>query len=138
MRIAKKIIFVVLALLPILPILVYCVGNVGADTGIEYISMGTLSFVDTSQGLTIVTTPDSLAAWMIDPIFNQTALTGVFEAVARMLLYFEANIGLPVCLPTFGAFLYVLYLAFIGLVDMLISLITFVPRKCGEFFGGNV
>lgn len=138
MRIAKKIIFIILALLPILPIVVFTVGNIGADIGFEYVPMGTLSLVDTPQGLTIVTTPDSFASWIIDPIFNQSALTGVFEAVGRILLYFEANIGLPVCLPTFGAFLYVFYLAFIGLVDMLISLITFVPRKCGEFFGGNV
>lgn len=137
MRIAKKIIFIVLALLPVASLVVFCLCNVGVETGVSYVPLGTLEFVEASQGLTIATTPNTITSWVIDPIFNEKPLTGVFEVVADLLMYLEANIGLPVCLPTFAAFVYILYLAFIGLVDMIVSLITFVPRKCGEIFGGK-
>lgn len=137
MRIAKKIIFIVLALLPIASLVVFCLCNVGAETSASYVPLGTLEFTDGAQGLTIVTTPNSITSWVIDPIFNEKPLTGVFKAVAGLLMYLETNIGLPVCLPTFATFVYILYLSFIGLVDMIVSLITFVPRKCGEIFGGK-
>lgn len=137
MRIAKKIVFIVLAFLPIASLVVFCLCNVGAENGVTNVPLGTLEFVEASQGLTVVTTPNSITSWVIDPIFNEKPLMGVFEAVAGLLMYLEANIGLPVCLPTFATFVYILYLAFIGLVDMIVSLITFVPRKCGEIFGGK-
>lgn len=133
MKTFKKIIMVIVALLPVVALLAYVVSNVGTDALTEYVPMGTVEIVD-DNGLIIVTEADTWSSRLLDPIFNENTLTGIFEAFARMLLYFQDNIGLPISLPVVGSVVLLLYLAWIELISALIDIVTFVPRKCSEIF----
>lgn len=133
MRITKKIIMAVVALLPVVALLAYVVSNVGAEALTEYVPMGTVQIID-ENGLKIVTEANSWASRLLDPVFGETALKGVFEAFGRMLLYMQDNIGLPISLPVVGSVVLMLYLAWIELISALVDLITYVPRKCAELF----
>lgn len=133
MKISKKIIMSVVALLPVFALVAYVVTNIGSDITSPYVPMGAIEIID-ENGLKIVTESDTWASRLLDPIFNENALTGVFEALGRMLLYLQDNIGLPISLPVVGSAFLLLYLAWIELVSALVDLITFVPRKCSEIF----
>lgn len=133
MRICKKVTMVILALLPVCAFLAYVVSNVGGDSLSDYVPLGSVQIVNL-DGLKIVTEANSWSSRLLDPVFADKPLTGVFEAVGRMLLYFQDNIGLPISLPVVGSVVLLLYLAWIELVNAFVELITFVPRKCAEIF----
>lgn len=136
MKITKKIIMAMIAILPFIAILAFVLSNIGADTGTQYMPMGAVDIVDTADGLTIVTEADTWADRILTPIFGNAPLQGVFDAFARMMLFLQDNIGLPISLPVIGSFVMLTYLAWIELCNMLLSLILFVPRKCTELFRG--
>lgn len=133
MKISKKIIMSVVALLPIIAFVAYVGINIGSDISNPYVPLGTIEIIE-ENGLKIVTEANTWSSRLLDPIFGQNALTGVFEALGRMLLFLQANIGLPISLPVVGSALLLFYLAWIELISALVDLITFVPRKCAELF----
>lgn len=133
MRTSKKIIMTIVALLPVIALVAYVCTNIGTDAINEYVPMGTVQLID-ENGLKIVTEANTWASRLLDPIFNQNALTGVFEALGRMLLFLQDNIGLPISLPVIGSAVLLLYLAWIELISALVDLLTFVPRKCADIF----
>lgn len=133
MRTSKKIIMTIVALLPVIALVAYVGTNIGTEAHNEYVPLGTVQIID-ENGLKIVTEANTWSSRLLDPIFNQNALTGVFEALGRMLLFLQVNIGLPISLPVIGSAVLLLYLAWIELISALVDLITFVPRKCSELF----
>lgn len=133
MRITKKIILIITALLPIIAILAFIISNIGSDTSIDYIPLGTINIID-NNGIFISTEDNTWAHYFLNPIFGSDPLTGIFETFAKLLLFLESNIGLPICFPIIGSIVLLLYIAWIELISALIDLITFIPRKCSELF----
>lgn len=133
MREAKKIAFVIMMILPVLPIVVFVLTNIGGESN-ELIPMGAVNLIPSEESYFFQYETGSLAEAILNPIFGQKPLEGIFDTIAGMMVWFEANVGIPVCLPTVYVWLSLLYYAFVAMSHALVELITFVPRKCGEIF----
>lgn len=134
MKTAKMIVLVTIALLPVIAYVACIAGTIGNDVATQYVPMGDVQITNSADGYRIVCEPDTWAERLIAPVVGENALTGVFEPLARMLLFMQDNVGVNPSLPVVGSVLLLLYLAWVSLWDMLVNFITFVPRKCAEIF----
>ncbi len=132
MRTCKKIIFIVIALLPVI-----CVAGqlLGAITNENFsMNVGSVEFTSASDGFILTTTPDSWASLILDPVFSQNAATGFFESFFGFYQTLNTSIGLPINLYTVASGLLILYYFWVFFISWIVDFLTFVPRKCLEFF----
>lgn len=130
----KKIAFLVLALLPVLAVIVFAVGNAGNTEGVEFLPLGTVSVEAVENGVIFACTPDSWAERLIIPLVGSEPVDGFYGAVGRLLLTVESSAGFPVNLPVIFAVFYMAYIFIIELLSALCDLLLFVPRKVSEVF----
>lgn len=123
---SKKIVMTILALLPLLSLLAFVIGNIGTDAGFSYIPMGSISVAD---GL-FVYEPDTWTSRLLSPL-DLNSDGALMQTMRDLLINFNNSIGLPLCLPTVLAFWYLLYLFVLYLFDMLVSLLAWIPKKIG-------
>ena len=134
MKVFKKSIFFILAVLPILALVIFAVGNIGNTQGIEYMPLGTLTITDTANGVIFTCTPDSWGERLIMPLTGENASNGLLGALGRLCLFLEENAGIPVSVPVFMTILYAMYMFVVEMFDLIMGLLLFVPRKCAEVF----
>lgn len=130
----KKIMFVVLALAPILGVLAYCLCNVGGDVEQTFVSQGSVTITDTANGVTFACTADSWADRVIMPMVGNEPVEGFFGAVGRLLIFLEDNVGIPISFPVVLSAVYMAYLFMVEFLFLIMDFILFVPRKCKEIF----
>lgn len=134
MRIAKKCMWVVIALLPVLVYLFSMVAHLGNDIAGETIGMGTITITEAADGFSVACTPNSWGELLIAPLYGQNAVGGLYGALAGFVHFLSVNAGIPASVPSFFAVLCLAYLTFVELVGMLLDFVLFVPRKCAELF----
>ena len=134
MKIAKKCLWVVIALLPILVYLFAMVAHLGNDIAGETIGMGNVTITEAADGFYVACTPNSWGDLLIGPLYGENAVGGLFGALAGFSLFLSENAGIPVSVPSFFAVLCLAYFAFVEMVGMLLDFVLFVPRKCAELF----
>lgn len=134
MRTAKKIVFIVIALLPFVTIIASVASTIGNDTQAAYVPMGTITFTETAEGVEWATEPETWCDRLMTPLLGENPLTGFYGALARLALYMQTNAGITVSFPLFGSIIYLAYLAWVAMAEMLVDFVTFVPRKCAEIF----
>lgn len=130
----KKILFITLALLPIMSLCIYAVANMGNTEGVPFMPMGSVDFIEQEGTIAVQTAPNTLSGEILSPFFPNGQAEGIFGTFARLLLQLENSIGLPINAATVLTVVYALYIAFVQLVFSLVELITFIPRKCSEIF----
>lgn len=135
LKIAKKCVWVFIALLPMLVVFSYVVGNVGNTQGLVAIPLGEVSITETAEGARILSvTPDSWGDYILTPLFGSAPVGGFFGAVAGLVSYLDVNAGIPASVPVLSAILMLCYLAVVELCEMVVDFLLFVPRKCMELF----
>lgn len=135
MKNAKKIIWIILALLPILPVLFMFISHIGNDTAGTNLPSGTISLLPTTNGSIYITIQNnSWASLLLSPYTggktDYQINTGFFANVARFMHFLNTNLGIPINAPMFVGFWYLCYLAIMELLSILVDFIMFIPRKC--------
>lgn len=133
MKSYRKVLFVVLALLPLFPLLLYAVVNF-AYGDLRYVELGSVAFTETQDGLILVCEADTWADRLLMPLFGSEPLTGVFEALGRLCNWLALNAGVPVSVPLVFAVYYFVTEFILWVLEWIFDLISFVPRKCLEVF----
>lgn len=131
MKSFKKIMFFVLALLPIL-LVVYGIGvGLFADTSAGLIPLGV---VDVADGVLIVE-PNSWADYLLTPLqLENTGSEGIAPVMLQSLEFLKINAGLPINLPIVMVVFYYIYMLGILFFDLIYDLLTWVIRKIKELF----
>lgn len=129
MKTFKKIMFIVLALLPIL-LVVYGIGvGLFADTSAGLIPMGV---VDVTDGVLVVE-PNSWADYLLTPLqLENTGSEGIAPVMLQTLEFLKINAGLPINLPIVMVIFYYVYMLGILFFDLIYDLLTWVIRKTKE------
>lgn len=138
MKKARTIIWIIIAILPIIFAISKVIGNIGNTTGIENIPMGTAAIVPTSDGKAyyVETQENTWGRYLLQPFFGNGKITGFYGAILGMVHNISTNAGIPISVPLMMSIILLVHLSLIELFDSVISLIMFVPRKCKELFGG--
>lgn len=127
MRTFKKIMFVILALLPLLSIIACCLQIQVVE---EYVPLGTVSIVDNAY----VVEPNTWSERLLVPLgIVNTAEEGLWRTTTEFMANLNTLAGIPTSLPMVLCFWYLMYMFVIFIADMVFSLITFVPRKVSEY-----
>lgn len=127
MRTFKKIMFVILALLPLLSIIACCLQIQVVE---EYVPLGTVSIVDNAY----VVEPNTWSERLLVPLgIVNTAEEGLWRTTTEFMAKLNTYAGIPASLPMVLCFWYLMYMFVIFIADMVFSLITFVPRKVSEY-----
>lgn len=135
MKTAKKVIWLVIALLPFLSVLAYMAGNIGNTTGVGVIPLGEVSVTETAEGARILSvTPESWGDYILTPLYGSNPVAGFFGAVAGLAEFVAINAGVPLSVPFLASLFALCYLAVIELLSMVVDFLLFVPRKCMEIF----
>lgn len=135
MKIAKKFVWLAIALLPLLSVVAYMVGNIGNTAGVSVIPMGEITVTETPEGAReLAVTPDSWGDYIITPLYGENAVGGLYGAVAGLAEYLAVNAGIPLSVPVLASLFMICYLAIIELLSMVVDFLLFVPRKCVELF----
>lgn len=135
MKIAKKYVWAFVALLPVLTVCAYVVGNVGNTSGLLAIPLGEVTITETAEGARILSvTPDSWGDYILTPLYGSGPVGGFFGAVAGLVAYLDTYAGIPASVPVLSAILMLCYLAVVELCEMVVDFLLFVPRKCMELF----
>ena len=130
MRSFKKIVFIILALLPLIALIVNCLQMHSAEV-VEYIPLGTVEVVD---GVFVVEENTWSDRLLTDLGATQKFETGFWYATTNFISFLHVNAGIPCSLPLVLAFWYFMYMFFIILVECVIDLITWIPRKVHDLF----
>lgn len=130
----KSIMFSALALAPLLAVIVFALGNVGATNGVDYIPLGSVSVEIAENGAIFSFETDSWASCILEPVIGSEPLTGVYGAFGRLLLHIEEFAGIPISFPVVFIVFYAIYLFMAELLFACIDLILFIPRKVSEVF----
>lgn len=135
MKIARKFVWAFVALLPMLAVCAYVVGNVGNTAGLEAIPLGEVTITETAEGGRILSvTPDSWGDYILTPLFGSGPVGGFFGAVVGLVAYLDTHAGITASVPLLSAVLLLCYLAVVEVCEMVVDFILFVPRKCMELF----
>lgn len=125
MRKLRQILFIVLALLPVVPLLLYAFGNIGNAQGVDLTSFGSIAVLDNG----FYSLPDNFwGSYLADLGVNND---GTFSNVMRGFCSTMSNVGLPVTVPSVLACYIFAYEFFLYLLDLVVSLLTWVIRKVG-------
>lgn len=130
MKSFKKIMFIVLALLPIL-LVIYGVGvGLFADTSAGFVPLGV---VDITDGVLTVE-PNTWADYLLTPLqLENTGSEGVAPVMLQSLEFLKDNMGLPINLPILMVVFYYIYMLGILFFDLVYDLLTWVIRKIKEY-----
>lgn len=135
MKQLKHVVFIVVALLPLLPVVAYILGNIGNQAGIALKPMGTLEFYQEEDGDWVVTTSaDSWGQIMIEPIYGRRGAGGLYGACAGLVDWLDDYAGIEKSVPVLMAVLMLCHVAIVEMFALLIDFLMFVPRKCLELF----
>lgn len=135
MKVAKKTVWLVIALMPFLSVLTYMAGNIGKTAGADVIPLGDVTINETAEGARIVSvTPDSWGDYILTPLYGENAVAGFYGAVAGLASYISVNAGVPLSVPLLASVFLLCYLAIIELLSMVVDFLLFVPRKCMTLF----
>lgn len=131
MKTFKKIMFMILALLPIL-LVVYGIGvGLFADASAGLIPMGV---VDITDGVLVVE-PNTWADYLLTPLqLENTGSEGIAPVMLQSLEFLKINAGLPINLPVVMVVFYYIYMLGILFFDLIYDLLTWVIRKIKELF----
>lgn len=132
MRTCKKIIFIILALIPVVAVLGVLLSSISNES--FSMAVGSVEFIHEADGLRLSCTPSTWASLVLDPVFGQNAATGFFESFFGFYETLNETVGLPINLYTVAAGLMLLYYFFIFFMSWIVDFLTFVPRKCLELF----
>lgn len=134
MKVAKKVTWAIIALLPVAVMVAGIVGNLGNTSGMELVPLGDLTIAVGSDGLyTVSVTPDSWGDYILSP-FYQKPVGGLYGALAGFVLYLDVNAGVPASVPFLCSLVVLFHLALVELAEVLVDLFLFIPRKCSEIF----
>lgn len=137
MRTAKKVIWAIIALLPILSIVVYMAGNIGNTGGVDVIPLGSVTITETVENARILSvTPDSWGDYILTPLYGENATGGLYGAMAGLCIFMNDYAGIPVSVPVCVAVFMLCYIVVIELLSLFLDFILFVPRKCLGLFKG--
>lgn len=135
MKIAKKVVWFAISLLPLLSVVAYMAGNLGNTTGVSMIPMGDISITENAYGeRELLVEPETWADYILTPLYGENAVGGLYGAVAGLSVNLERYAGIPLSVPTMASFFMLCYIAVIELLAMVVDFILFVPRKCLELF----
>lgn len=135
MKQLKHVVFIVVALLPLLSVIAYILGNIGNQTGIPLKPMGTIEMYQEEDGEWVVTaSEDSWGKIMIEPIYGRRATGGLYGACAGLVAWLDDYAGVNESVPVLMAVLMLCHVAIVELFSLLIDFLLFVPRKCLELF----
>lgn len=134
MKNAKKIIWIILALLPILPVVFTLIAHNGNQSAEASMPMGTISIQATGNNTAYIEIKSGTWAYMImsafDPYPASINAKGLLATIARFMLFLNNNCGIPISAPLFLGFWYLTYLAILEICSLILDIIMFVPRKC--------
>lgn len=133
MKLYRKVLFFILAFLPLVPLVVFTFMNF-AMYDEQFIGLGSAVFSDTADGLILVCEPNTWADRLLSPLFGSEPLTGVFGALGRLCNWLSVNAGVPTNVPLIFAVYYFVTEFILWVLSFLFDLICFVPRKCLEVF----
>lgn len=148
MKTAKKTIKTILALLPLMGVMILFLTSFNAKTE-TYLQHSKVSFSETGGQYPYLafTNPSAPNAKIIGTMYSTEynlteattsqihIVTGSMVTLAKFANTLTNVIGIPLTytlIPLWYAF----YLFMIEFLFMITNIITFVPRKCSEFFGG--
>ncbi len=136
MRNAKKIIFTIVALLPLIPFVWELIPRVGNDAFNAPKPVGTVSVAPTNDFFVI--TPDSVASELYSEWLrtNENPADNAFGNATFGFFQMLADVGLPVNFYTITAYFLMVYYFLLILISFVVDLITFPIRKGSEIFGG--
>lgn len=134
MKVAKKVTWAIIALLPVAVMVAGVIGNLGNTSGMDLVPLGELSISVSPDGLySVSVTPDSWGDYILTP-FYQKPVGGLYGALAGFALYLDANAGVPASVPLLCSLVILFHLAIVELAEVLVDLFLFIPRKCSEIF----
>lgn len=133
MKLYRKVFFFFLAVLPFLPVFIYCISNF-AYGDFDLLSLGSVSFVDSVNGVSLVTEPGTWSELLLVPLFGSDPMTGLFGSLARLCLWIQTNVGITLSAPLVFAVYYFVAEFILWVLEFIFDLISFVPRKCLEVF----
>lgn len=129
MKTFKKIMFIVLALLPVLLVLYNACVGVFADTSAGLVPLGSVDIV----GGELIVESDTWADYLLTPLnLDNVGGSGLIPSVFNLVETLRNTAGIPINLPVIMAVFYFVYLFILFLLDILVDLLLFVPRKCLE------
>lgn len=135
MKIAKKFVWLAIAILPLISVVAYMAGNIGNSAGVDMIPMGTVSVTGNAvEGRKLAVEADTWGDYILTPLYGENAVGGLFGAVAGLAEYLAVNAGIPLSVPFLASLFMLCYLAVIELLSMVVDFLLFVPRKCLELF----
>lgn len=145
MKLFKKAIFLFLAILPMLPFVLFAVSSIGNDSAEQvqisptnvFITDGFVAY-DVAEGHESIITK---YAQTIIPPHNQADYYGegtLMYSLVGLLANLQGALSNHVIFTDYHviALGVTIYYFFVALLMSLADIVTFIPRKCGEIFGG--
>ena len=132
MRLFRKVCFVLLALVAFLPaisvMLPEIVGNEGA-----VIELGNIEVTGSEGVYTLTCDEGTWADYLVAPLFSDDSNTGVSGAFLGVLSAMR-DAGIPLSTPVVLAVGLALFMIVVELVDLLMSLFMWIPRRVTQMF----
>lgn len=132
MRLFRKVCFVLLALVAFLPaisvMLPEIVGNEGA-----VIELGSIDVSGSDGEYVLTCEADTWADYLVAPLFSAGSNAGVSGAFIGVLATMQ-DAGVPLSTPVVLAVGLALFMIVVELVELLVSLFMWVPRRVTQLF----
>lgn len=126
MKTTRKVIYFILALLPMLVLITYCIGSIG-DASVEPQEMPTI-VLNADGSITVPTDANAL----YEPLWGLWTASadgdGLFNVIGRALYILNTQAGFPASTPVILMVCYVAYLVCVEFVMILFDVVTLVPR----------
>lgn len=135
MKTAKKLIWVFIAILPILPILFMLVSHLGNNVADVNLPMGEIS-ISKGDGSYYLYYNDNTWSSLMFSAFSKSGFIrpGLFAAITGLCYNLNLYAGIPLSAPFIFGMWYLCYIAIIEILSFAVDFILFVPRKCSEIF----
>lgn len=133
MRDTRNIIFTIVALLPIAALLIFAVGNLGNNNGLQMPAVGSVSVVNSDDGVTVSYPDSGLCEVVAGAVFPAGEYTGVAASLLAVVPLLDGY-GIPASSPAvLVSFIYLVYITILEFMSLIIDFITWIPRKCRDF-----
>ena len=129
MRSFKKVVFIILALLPLLSLFVNCLQMHSVES-VEYIPLGTVDIIDGSY----VIEENSWADRILTPLGITSSDKGFWHATTSFVSILDNDVGIPCSFPIVLVAWYAMYEFIIMFIFLITDFLTLIPRLCKDFF----